>query len=174
MPETEKPLITRLNHIAMRTANTTVMRNFYSKVLGLDIDRRRPDHFSGFHLRSMVPSGEPIVHVMTGRDAEINDGSVPTESGAIHHLAFYCQGFEDTRAALVRYGIPWREYRIPEAGLWQIFVFDPHGVLIELSFESAVEGIAEPAIPAGMGLDPRDRSWFEVSRYKVFEEAAMA
>ena len=37
MFDKETPLITRLNHIAMRTANTTVMRNFYSKVLGLDV-----------------------------------------------------------------------------------------------------------------------------------------
>lgn len=167
-------MITRLNHIAMRTGNTVVMRNFYKHVLGMDVDRRRPDHFSGFHLRSQVPSGEAIVHVMTGKDAEINDGSIPVESGAIHHLAFYCQGYEETRAALKRYGLPWREYRIPEAGMWQIFVFDPHGVLIELSFEAAVEGIPEPPVPPGMGLDPRDRSWFDKSRYRVFAEEAAA
>jgi len=164
-------LITGLNHIAMRTGNTPVMRNFYKHVLGLDIDRRRPDHFAGFHLRPQVPYGNAIVHVMTGRDAEVDDGSVPTESGAIHHLAFYAEGFEQTRAALKQYGLPWREYRIPEVGMWQIFVFDPHGVLIELTFEGMLEGIPEPPIPPGMGLDPRDRSWFDPTLYRVFAQS---
>lgn len=168
-------MITRLNHVAIRTADAAVMRNFYTEVLGLIVDRRRPDHFNGFHLRSAVPSGEPIVHVMTGRDAEVAaDGSIPIESGAVHHLAFYCQGFAEMRTRLARFGLPWREYRIPEAGLWQIFVFDPHGVLIELSFEAAVEGIPDPGIPAGMELDPRDRSWFDAVKYRVFGEAVAA
>ena len=164
-------MITRINHITIRTGNATVMQNFYSEILGLEKDRRRPDHFAGFHLRSMVPSGEPIVHVMTGEDAQVNDGSIPTEKGgAVHHLAFYCEGYEKVKNQLVKYGIDWREYRIPEFGIWQIFVFDPHGILIELTFEAAVEGIPEPRIPNGMNLDPRDRSWFRPESYQVFEK----
>lgn len=164
-------MITRLNHVAIRTANTIVMRNFYTRILGMIIDLRRPDHYDGFHLRTNVPAGEPIVHVMSGRDAEVAPTNhVPVESGAIHHMALHCQGFLRMREVLTEHGLPWREYRIPEGGLWQIFVFDPHGILLELTFESTVEGIADPGIPPGPRFDPRDRSWYDPALYRQFDE----
>ena len=53
-------------------------------------------------------------------------------------------------------------------------MFDPNGVLIELTFEATVEGIAEPPSPRGKELDPRDRSWFDPTLYRVFDEVAQA
>ena len=162
-------MIIRLNHVTIRTAYPERMKKFYSEILSMEKDRRRPDHFAGFHLRSMTSSGEPLIHVMTGEDAQINDGTIPIErGGAVHHSAFYCQGFEKIRAQLSKFKIDWREYRIPEFGLWQIFVFDPHGILLELTFESAVEGIVEPPIPKDKLLDPKDRSWFNQESYAIF------
>jgi hypothetical protein len=40
--------------------------------------------------------------------------------------------------------------------------------LLELTFESAVEGIVEPPIPKDKLLDPKDRSWFNQESYAIF------
>ena len=74
-------MIIRLNHVTIRTAHPERMKKFYSEILSMEKDRRRPDHFAGFHLRSMTSSGEPLIHVMTGEDAQINDGTIPIERG---------------------------------------------------------------------------------------------
>ena len=47
--------------------------------------------------------------------------------------------------------IPWRQFAIPEVGLWQLFAKDPNGVLIELNFTVA----KEPEGSAGPGSDQK-------------------
>ena len=35
--------------------------------------------------------------------------------------------------------LDWRQMHLPDAGLWQIFVLDPNGVIVELNFVIAEE-----------------------------------
>lgn len=166
-------MITRLYHCAIRTAVPDRMRNFYCQVLGMRVDPRRPDvPVSGFWLRSSSPGGEALIHVFADKDAELADGSVPTESGAVHHVSYLCEGFEDIRARCERHGLAYRASILPTVGLWQLFVFDPHGILVELTFEAAIEKSPTPRIPAGLEFDARDRSWFDPQAYRVFDDGA--
>lgn len=165
-------MITRLYHCALRTADPDRMRNFYTRVLGMIVDQRRPDvPVAGFWLRSAAPGGEALIHVFSDRDAQFEDGTVPTGSAAVHHLSFMCQGFEQTRRRCVEYGLSWRASLLPSIGLWQLFTYDPHGILIELTFEAAVEPTATPVIPVQNQFDAQDRSWFDPAQYAAFASA---
>lgn len=162
-------MITRLYHYAFRTAHPELMKAFYTKLLGMAVDARRPEfNINGFWLRTTAPGGEALIHVMTDEDAKIEDGTVPTGSGAVHHLSFLSQGYEKTVKCIVDHGLNWRAALVPKFGLWQLFVFDPHGVLIELTFEGAVEGIPTPVIPPERELNTRALGWFDPAQYKSF------
>ena len=41
-------------------------------------------------------------------------------------------------------GLPWREVIVPGTPLWQLFVFDPSGVQLEIIFDSRAEEGPEP------------------------------
>ena len=162
-------MITRLYHCAIRTPDTQRMRNFYTRMFGMLVDERRPDvPVEGFWLRSAVPGGEALIHVFAGKDAEVEDRSVPAGSAAVHHLSFMCQGFDRIQRRCVDYAVPWRASLLPTVGLWQLFVYDPHGILIELTFEAAVEPTSTPVIPPENQFDAQDRNWFDAGQYGAF------
>ena len=58
-------------------------------------------------------------------------------------------GHEGFRKRFKEYGLPWREFIIPETTLWQLFVYDPSGVQLELTFECGGEGEEKPDMSAG-------------------------
>ena len=46
-------------------------------------------------------------------------------------------------------GYDWRAAIVPGTSLWQIFVHDPSGVMMELTFDGKAENRPAPEIPAG-------------------------
>jgi hypothetical protein len=46
-------------------------------------------------------------------------------------------------------GLDWREFIVPGTSLWQLFVYDPSGVQLELTFESGGERVEKPDMSAG-------------------------
>jgi hypothetical protein len=40
--------------------------------------------------------------------------------------------------------LDWREFNVRDAKLWQLFVYDPNGVQLEITFEAAKESGLEP------------------------------
>ena len=60
-------------------------------------------------------------------------------------------GFHDFRAKFEQYGLPWREFLVPGTSLWQLFVYDPNGVQLELTFEGSREQGAVPDMSPGRG-----------------------
>ncbi len=163
-------MITRLYHCAIRTPDTRRMRNFYTQVFGMLVDERRPDvPVEGFWLRSAVPGGEALIHVFAGKDAAFEDSTVPAGSAAVHHLSFLCQGFDRIKRCCIEHGLPWRASLLPTVGLWQLFVYDPHGILIELTFEAAVETTPTPEIPPENQFQAQDRSWFDAGKFAAFD-----
>lgn len=52
-------------------------------------------------------------------------------------MALKCSGYEELRAQLTRRGLEHRLNEVTAAGLRQIFVLDPNGVLLELNFFGA-------------------------------------
>jgi hypothetical protein len=41
-------------------------------------------------------------------------------------------GFQGFIAKFKKHGLDWREFNVPKAKLWQLFVYDPSGVQLEI------------------------------------------
>lgn len=78
-----------------------------------------------------------VLHLATYREDEL-PLSQPT--GRFHHVCFRKRGLAETRERLAASSHVWREHSRPGSPLVQIFVTDPAGVTVELTFDQAAEG----------------------------------
>ena len=51
----------------------------------------------------------------------------------IDHIALRATGFDEMKKKLRKHKCEWRQMNIPDFRLWQLFVLDPSGVVIELN-----------------------------------------
>jgi hypothetical protein len=72
-------------------------------------------------------------------DISQTDEPQKPDSGVVHHVAFASQGFAGMRRRLESKGMEFDSRQVPGGDLWQIFVDDPNGVMIELNYEAAKE-----------------------------------
>ena len=142
-------VVNGLFHIAVKTANLERSLGFYKGVLGLK-EVARPDFgYPGAWLACPGLSGGAIVHLYAGGPALGTDGPVPAGSAAIDHVSLACNGFHAFRKTFAAHGFPWREFLVPGTTLWQLFVYDPSGVQMELTFEGALESGEPPDMAPG-------------------------
>jgi len=134
----------QLDHFNIRTRNLAETVRFYEEVLGLENGPRPNFAFPGAWMYS---EGRPVVHLV-----DISPTAEPQkpDSGVVHHVAFVSRGFAGMKARLSQTGLPFDARQVPGGELWQIFVRDPNGVMIELNYEAAKEqGEARPTEDAG-------------------------
>ncbi|MDB5838345.1 MAG: glyoxalase [Herminiimonas sp.] len=151
-------LITGLFHLAIRTADLETTIAFYTRVLGLkEVPRPTAIKFPGAWLAVPTPGGQAVIHVYAGSAATDPDGAIPidNESGVADHLSLSAHGFLEFREKFKSLGITWREQNNGGSN-WQMFVHDPNGLKVELTFEQS----AEPGLPAPIP---------DVNRYKAAE-----
>ena len=120
-------VIDGLDHITLRVADLNASRRFYVDVIGLREGDRPPFDSPGAWLYS---GDRPIVHLVAGRDG----GSAST--GALDHVALRATGLAAMVARLTAAGIAHQAFTVPGLGLKQIFIRDPDGVRIELTFKA--------------------------------------
>ena len=135
--------LTDLHHVALRTKDLTASEHFYTEVLGMEKVDRPDFDFPGAWLQM----GETMFHLMAGYAALGPDGEISRGSGAVDHLAIQARGFDEMREKFEFSGVEYKENNIQDFGIWQLFVNDPDGVIIELNFQSA----GEPAGSKGPG-----------------------
>jgi hypothetical protein len=75
-----------------------------------------------------------------------DSGIAPLSAGAIDHVSLACSGYRDFVGRFRRARLPFREFIVPGTTLWQLFVYDPSGVQLELTFEGSVEGDELPDV----------------------------
>ena len=142
-------IISGLFHVAIKTNDLAATRAFYCDVLGL-ADVFRPDFgYPGAWLACPLPGGQAIIHVYAGGPALGTDGRAPVGSAAIDHLSLACSGFHEFAARFREAGLAYREFLVPGTTLWQLFVYDPSGVQLELTFEGSAESGAAPDMSPG-------------------------
>ncbi|MGY8667753.1 VOC family protein [Bradyrhizobium sp. UFLA05-109] len=133
-----------LDHFNIRTRKLAETIRFYSDVLGLENGPRPNFAFPGAWMYS---EGKPVVHLV---DISVTDEAQKPDSGVVHHVAFASRGFDGMRQRLSGKGMKFDSRQVPGGDLWQIFVHDPNGVMIELNYEAAKEqGAAAPVETAG-------------------------
>jgi len=136
--------LSSLDHCSIRTVKLEETRDFYVDLLGM-IDGERPDF--DFPGNWLYVDGRPVIHLVgvdpddsSGLiaylggdvDAEKLDGS--GGSGAFDHVAFRAREPEKLMALLKARNIGFRERKVPDLDLFQIFIEDPNGITVELNY----------------------------------------
>jgi catechol 2,3-dioxygenase-like lactoylglutathione lyase family enzyme len=148
-PQLPSAALHGLFHIAIKTSDLEATRRFYRDIIGLR-EIARPDFgFPGAWLACPQPGGQPIIHIYAGGPALGASGIAPRGTAAIDHISLSCSGYRDYIARFRRAGLPFREFIVPGTTLWLLFVYDPSGVQLELTFEGAVEGEELPDMSPG-------------------------
>ena len=130
-----------LDHFNIRTRMLADTVRFYEEILGLEKGARPNFAFPGAWMYS---EGKPVVHLV---DISKTDEPQKPDSGVVHHVAFASQGFAGMKQRLESKRMEFDSRQVPGGDLWQIFVNDPNGVMIELNYEAAKEqsGASAPA-----------------------------
>lgn len=125
-----------LDHFNIRTRDLDSTVHFYQEVMGLEKGPRPNFAFPGAWMYS---EGKAVVHIV---DISKTDEAQKPDSGVVHHVAFVSRGFDGMKQRLSSKGMPFDARQVPGGELWQIFVNDPNGVMIELNYEAAKENSA--------------------------------
>jgi catechol 2,3-dioxygenase-like lactoylglutathione lyase family enzyme len=123
-----------LDHFNIRTRKLSDTVRFYEDVLGLENGDRPNFAFPGAWMYS---EGKAVVHLV---DISKTEEPQKPDSGVVHHVAFISKGFDRMTKRLKSKGMEFDARQVPGGELWQIFVNDPNGVMIELNYEAAKEG----------------------------------
>jgi len=122
-----------LEHYTICCADLAGTRDFYRDVLGLTDGYRPALGFSGHWLYC---GDVPVVHLLTrdGALPENHDAEQGGDTGSFDHIAFRGRDAQAMIARLTARNIPFRENRIADINLHQLFVRDPNGIMVEMNF----------------------------------------
>ncbi len=163
-------MVLNLFHVAIRTADLQATRAFYTRVLGMVESERPKLAFPGIWLRPPVAGAPAIIHVYADEPAVGSEAAVPSGGAAVDHVSMCVSGFETLRRRLRELGLDWRE-QCAAGRPYQLFVFDPSGILLELTVDPACE--SEPPTPTpGKQYRAGHRDWFDASAYRQFSGGA--
>jgi catechol 2,3-dioxygenase-like lactoylglutathione lyase family enzyme len=124
-----------LDHYNLRTRKFPETVQFYTDVLGLENGQRPNFSFPGAWLYS---EGRAVVHLV---DIAPSGEAQKPDSGVVHHIAFVSRGYNAMKQSLAAKGVAFDTREVPGGELWQIFIRDPNGVMIELNYDTAAEGL---------------------------------
>ena len=124
-----------LDHVNIITSDVDSSARFYAELFGLEA-RDGPPPLTHENARWMYDdAGRAILHINSLECPRHYDREVrPGPTGALHHVALRCSGYEELRARLKSRGLEHRLNEVTAIGLKQIFVLDPNQVLLELNF----------------------------------------
>ncbi len=123
-----------LDHRGIRTTELEASRHFYEDLLGLKRgDRPGALPTNGYWLYA---GDTPIIHLIEEPDAsKAATGTARddlTEAGGQTHVALTVEGARDTVDRLSAAGVPYWDRLFRNPVMYQVFVEDPNGLLIEL------------------------------------------
>lgn len=139
--------ISHIEHFLIQTSDIEATRDWYVDVLGFH-EGPHPDF--KFPVVWLYLGDKDVVHLTQGgknvsenRKSYLGQHSEATQgSGVIDHMAFRCTGLRDMMEQLRDKKIEFRQRMVSDQGLFQLFLFDPNGVKIELNFSNAeAEGV---------------------------------
>src|SRR5918997_179408 len=124
--------LTQMEHLLVLTDDIDGTRDFYCRALGLEEGERPPLAFPGYWL---YVEGVPCIHVADREayTAHSEELGIPAKPGAVDHIAFAGNDFEEALARLEREGVEAATNTVPGVGLRQLFLDDPNGLKIEIN-----------------------------------------
>ena len=132
-----------LDHInlAVPERHLETLVDFYERVIGLRRGERPPFPFPGAWLYADGVA-RAVLHIACYDD---DDTDLELPASRFHHFCLTMSGLEACRMRLQSQNVAFKEQNRPGVPVVQLFVIDPAGVRIELSFDKQAEGLAEPA-----------------------------
>jgi catechol 2,3-dioxygenase-like lactoylglutathione lyase family enzyme len=123
--------VNALHHYTLRCAASELpaLDDFYTRVIGLEKGRRPDIPAPGTWLYA---GRQPIVHLYAYLDTPEADRQPAT--GPLDHISFRAWDIEATKAHLRAQGVEYTEAPIPGWPIHQVFLHDPKGLKIELTF----------------------------------------
>jgi catechol 2,3-dioxygenase-like lactoylglutathione lyase family enzyme len=128
--------VSALDHFTIRCvpADLPPLLDFYTQALGLVPGERPLMPFPGYWLYS---GSRAVVHLFANQ-TERMAGS----TGSVDHISFKAHDLPGTQAGLRDKGIAFEEMALPDHELHQLFLRDPFGLKVELTFYLAEDRTA--------------------------------
>ena len=125
-----------IDHFTLRVAPAALpdLLHFYTRVLSLRDGPRPAFAFPGHWLYA---GDSALVHLAGIEPDASAVGEGQPATGKLDHISLRAIGLSITRRRLAELDMPWREATVPGAALHQVFVRDPVGLQIELTFDAA-------------------------------------
>ena len=148
--------ISELDHYFVRCRDIERSRSFYCEALGFKVMPRPNFPFPGYWLgvggKVQVHMGPDAAPEATVHYYGTSSASARNNAGVVDHIAFQGTDAPDMARHLASLGLPMRTRHIAEISLFQIFVSDPDGLMIELNFPGvAVAPTLEKSSPETSG-----------------------
>jgi catechol 2,3-dioxygenase-like lactoylglutathione lyase family enzyme len=134
--------LSQMEHFLIQANDLEATKDWYVRVLGFSVGPHPDFKFPVYWLYlgdtdvlHMTQGGKQVSKnrkTYLGQESEATHGS-----GVIDHVAFKASGLNEMIAHLKRLGIEFKERQVNDQGLYQLFLFDPNGVKIELNFAAA-------------------------------------
>jgi catechol 2,3-dioxygenase-like lactoylglutathione lyase family enzyme len=134
--------LSHIEHVLIQTADMAATRDWYVGVLGFRVG---PNPDFKFPVCWLYLGDQDVIHVTEG-GAQVSDNrrryvgqesSATQGSGVIDHVAFRCTGLEQMLEHLGTLDVPFKRRQVSDQGLYQLFLFDPNGIKVELNFANA-------------------------------------
>jgi len=138
--------LSHIEHFLVATDDIEKTGEWYCRVLGM---KEGPHPDFGFPVKWLYLGDQDIVHIgPSAKNADANQKKylgrtsqdTGTGTGALDHIAFRATGLKQMMAHLKSQGIAFNERRASGQALYQLFMYDPNGIKIELNYDAAEAG----------------------------------
>jgi catechol 2,3-dioxygenase-like lactoylglutathione lyase family enzyme len=159
--------LSHIEHFLLQTSDMEKTREWYTTVLGMRVGPSPDFKFPVFWL---YIGDKDVVHVCEGgrgvsenRRKYVGQQSEATEgTGVVDHIAFRATGLRDMLGHLKKLEVDFKQRQVDDQGLYQLFMFDPNGVKIELNYPAS-EAKGVKAELRASDLRPARRTKKEIS-----------
>ncbi|MGB7088332.1 MAG: hypothetical protein WBD47_22445 [Phormidesmis sp.] len=130
VPISQQMQISGLNHFNITASPRLIeqVKRFYTGVIGLTVGPRAHLDHEGYWLYA----GEvPLLHLSTRQEMETTAMHC---KGHFNHISLSCVGLASAIAKMVTTGTPYRIIQLDDIHQTQIFLTDPAGISVELTF----------------------------------------
>ena len=121
-------MLLSLGHVTVRSADFERTEHFYCGLLGMRVGPRPAIPVPG---RWFYVGDQAVLHVLPGT-AAVRHGA----EELIDHFALNADDRPAFEQRLAAAGQPFESRRLADSGVWQVFLTDPDGARVELSFSS--------------------------------------
>jgi catechol 2,3-dioxygenase-like lactoylglutathione lyase family enzyme len=131
-----------MEHFLIQSADIEATKDWWVNVLGLRVgpspDFKFPVYWLYIGDRDVLHITQGGANISENRKKYLGQQSQATEgSGVVDHIGFRATGLHEMIDHLNKHGVKFTERQVNDQGLYQLFLFDPNGVKVELNFAVA-------------------------------------